>query len=175
MACPDCPAKVPVISQAFAATLVVRLSEERKRRVALACLEWLTRRDAGLKLYEGINGREYSDLEKDLIALEVPVVTRLPCPLYAPKERNKCVLGGLGQHGRLFDPGAAPYGWLPTMLLRLIDPVSFRAQVVARQVADAKVGLLTRKTLLDPRHEGTLTDFPVTDRANPESPYYGLT
>jgi len=150
MACQDCPARVPIVSQALAAKLAVRLPPECRARTAVACLEWLTRQDHGLSLYEGINGRAYSSLEKDLIALEVPIVATLPCPFAAPTEPEGCILGGIGS----LDPGAAPFGWLPTMLLWLIDPVSFRAQITSHSIADAKVSMLTRKTLLDP-YEGS--------------------
>lgn len=154
MACPDCPGAVPVVSQAMASAIVVQMTKEHKDRAALLSLQWLTKRDPLLSLYEGIMGRAYTNFEKDLIAIEVGVVSHLSCPFHDAKERGQCALGPAVQYALSHDPGSAPFGWLPTMLLRLIDPVQFRALVKAREIADAKVSMLTRKRALDP-FEGT--------------------
>jgi hypothetical protein len=60
-------------------------------------------------------------------------------------------LGGLGPHyNRAEETGKAPYGWLPTLVAKFLDRPTLLDLARKRQIADAKISLLTR-------NEGFLT------------------
>ena len=145
MTCSGCPTNVPVVSQELACHLVVLMPLDKRTRVAVKAMEWLVERHEGLSLYEGVNGRQYTTEERNAIALETPVVAALPCPFYAPDKLGRCVVGGLGKRYNSRDElGKAPYGFLPAMLMRMIDRPGYRTLVQSRTVADAKVAMVTR-------------------------------
>lgn len=142
MPCPNCPGPVPVVSQSLAQKLISQIPETKRPGILIATFEWLTRKDEGLTIYEGINGRPYTDREKDIIAMEHGIVAELPCPYHTP---NGCMLGGLGPHyNRIEETGKAPYGWLPTLVAKFLDRRTLLELARKRQIADAKISLLTR-------------------------------
>ncbi len=148
MPCPSCPGPVPVISQSLAAQVIGKIPELQRPAILIATFEWLTRKDQGLTIYEGIIGRPYTNKEKDTIALEHGIVAELPCPYHTP---DGCMLGGLGPHyNRIEETAKAPYGWLPTLVAKFLDRATLKDLARRRQIADAKISLLTR-------NEGFLT------------------
>jgi len=144
----QCPcAYVPVVSVALAGRFLGNMAPERRLPALLAAMAWLTARHPGLSLYEGINGRPYTDAEKDAIAHETGVVLNLPCPFHT--EAGGCLLGGLPtSYNRAEEAGKAPYGWLPTLVARTWAREEFRRLVQEGAVADAKVANLTRNEAL---------------------------
>jgi hypothetical protein len=110
--------------------------------VLLTSIAWLTVDHEGLEYYRAIVGREYTSTEKDDIAADTYKVMQLPCPFF---DQGKCIFGGLGRHFNTIEEHlSAPYGFLPTMLARLINPAMIKDLVLSGKVADAKVCLLTR-------------------------------
>jgi len=139
--CPHCP-QVPVVSEVCASRRLHRLAEYKVQRALLLAMQWLTERHAGLKLYEGIQGRQYTNYEKDRIAVETGLVEPLDCPLW---QRGECVIGGLGmEYTRRRELGRGPYGWLPTLIAKFYDRDGFRSLIKQGAIADVKVALLTR-------------------------------
>lgn len=152
MSCESCPNSVPVVSQRVADYVVTHLPPALRHRAAVAALEWLTARHAGLELYVGINGRHYTATEKRAIAHEIAAVAGLPCPF---KVGESCLLGGLGPLYRTFyEAHRPPYGWLPTQIARLLDGRTYRELVRRGAIADAKVALVTRNEGLEIQPKG---------------------
>ncbi len=142
--CPDCPT-VPVVSQRLADVVTKRLPVSRQAAVLIAAMAWLVERHVGLTLYEGINGRPYTDTEKDAIGAETGLVAGLPCPFVSEKG---CTLGGLGAgYSIIKDSGRPPYAWLPVWITRAYALADYRILVRHRNIADAKVALLTRNSV----------------------------
>ena len=141
MNCLGCP-QVPVVSVVLAHHRLQRLSESERQAAAAKALEWLLTRHEGVETYAGIHGRPYTDEEKDALAVETQAVAGTPCPFFA---ESGCIIGGLGPHyNRVEETGKAPYGWLPTLVARECDLGGYKHLVVAKEIADVKVALLTR-------------------------------
>lgn len=137
--CPGCP-QVPVVSEKLARTVLKRVAERGKPLIA--ALQWLVQPHEGLEVYLGVVGREYTQEERDAIAVETQAAAALPCPF---QEDGQCMIGGLGPHyNRVEETGQAPYGWLPTLVAREWAIDDFRGFVRSRQVADVKVALMNR-------------------------------
>ena len=144
MSCPNCPGQVPVISLALANEILDRIPKERRDTILRATFDWLCEKHPGLTFYEGINGRGYTDEEKDAIGLEHGVVAELPCPYH---HNDACLIGGLGpKYMEAQEVGKSPYGWLPTLVAMSWGKSAFKHLVIGREIADAKVSLLTRNT-----------------------------
>jgi hypothetical protein len=143
MACGDCPNVVPVVSEALAHQIVSRLDKQQAIPAELAALQWLVTRHEGLAIYWGIHGRPYTHFEQDAIALETEAASGLPCPFYEVPQG--CLLNGLGPYfNRVSETGHQHYGWLPTMVARLLCRDTFRDLVAHQQIADVKVAFLSR-------------------------------
>lgn len=143
MACPNCPNEVPVVSEKLAKQIVSRLDKQQRIAAELAALQWLVTRHEGLSIYWGIHGRPYTHFEQDAIALETAATSVLPCPFYEVPQG--CILWGLGSYfNRVSETGHKHYGWLPTMVARLLCRDTFLDLVAHQQVADVKVAFLSR-------------------------------
>ena len=142
MPCSRCPGPVPVMSVALARRILAQVPELQRPKILIASFEWLCGKDEGIRIYEGITGRPYTDREKDAIALDQGVVAGLPCPYHTP---NGCMLGELGpQYNARDEHQKAPYGWLPTLVAREWDRATLTDMAKRREIADAKISLLTR-------------------------------
>lgn len=160
MSCDYCPSEVPVVSGELARRVISRLSPAQRYLAMSLALEWLVTRHEGLELY-GISAehvgagdllpRPYEAWETDLIALEFGIVAGLPCP-FREDDVHGCILGGLGPlYNRALETGKAPYFWLPSALLRLLDRETYRTFVARKEIADAKVAGLSRNEDVDQR------------------------
>lgn len=145
MRCKGCPTSVPVVSDELATHLAIMMPDDVRHKTCEASLAWLVTRHEGLSIYLGINGRGYTPEERNLIAGETPAVASLPCPYYDKTAKSGCILGGLGRrYSKRQEANKAPYGWLPTMLMRRLDPQALKTLVKSKEIADAKVTMLTR-------------------------------
>lgn len=134
MNCAGCPS-VPAVP-ANAVRGYAMLPQALAQRVLQTALAWLVERHAGLAVYAGIAGRQYTLDERKAIALETAVVARLACP-WAAK-------AGCALPVRRFAGSGPPYGWLPTLLARELAPCDLSELVRHGAIADAKIALLNR-------------------------------
>ena len=149
--CPGCPLRTPVVSLAHAQAVVRRMAPASRLTVVDACVHWLTQPHEGLTVKSGIVGRDYGAIERALIASEEWAVETLACPFAA--ERG-CLLDGCYTPGEWLRDQVTkpPWGWLPALILKLLDPPTLRELHRTRWVADAKVvGVSFRRDFPKPR------------------------
>lgn len=152
MTCLNCPGPVPVISERLAKQIIPVIPRGDHSIVLQATFDWLRERHEGLTIYKGITGRDYTNSEKDEIGPEHGVVADLPCPYHTP---IGCLIGGLGAHHNFAEEmNQPPYGWLPTMLARILDRAYLKQLAENREIADAKISLLTRNRDWNYRGQG---------------------
>lgn len=142
LGCQDCPNQVPIVSARVARLIVEALPVPLFARVKIKSFEWLTTKHPGLTLYEGIHGRWYTDLEKDVIALEAENVRGTGCPY---QQDGRCLIIEY-LPSQCADVNGDNLGWMPTFLARELDKRLLLDLVAARAVADAKVAGVTRRT-----------------------------
>ena len=139
--CPNCPT-VPIVSVRLATKIFPAMSSQKRMKALLASFEWLTKRDEGLSLYNGVNGREYTNDEKKAISFEASTVAGFQCPFWSGKS---CSIGGLGPHyNRVEETQAGQYGWAPLLLARELDRQQLKELASRCAIADAKIALLSR-------------------------------
>lgn len=156
MPCPPCQYTVPAVSPGLVAEALERLLPTQRTAILVSTLAWLIERHDGLQMFEGITGRPYTNEEKKQIAFDQSAVESLPCPYH---EGEKCLIGGLGPkftYAQEYDKG--PYGWLPTLVARALDIVTFRELCKRHFIADAKIALMTRTTEFPTRGMPTAED-----------------
>lgn len=155
--CSGCPDHVPAVSWALALSVVQRLGAGDRPRVIGRCVDWLTTRHPNMRVYLGVCGRPYFADERESIATESWAVEQTRCPF---AQDGTCLIGGLGTAAQLHrEARRSEYVWLPTALLKLLDPGLLRYLTQTRVVADAKVAGMTRNR-----------DFPIP-RWSTNQPY----
>lgn len=139
--CPNCPT-VPVVSVRLAEQLFEEMPPAERQKALVLAMEWLCQKHEGLALYNGVNGREYTNEEKKAISYEASTVAGLPCPFW---RASRCSLRGLGPHyNRTEEAQSEPYGWLPVLVARVLDRPQLILLASEGAIADAKIALLTR-------------------------------
>jgi len=141
MSCASCPSPTPVVSLGLSRRVVESVPEEHRLRLFIKALEWLVTRHEGLTVYLGVNGRPYTQEERVAIAKETQAVRVLPCPFM---EGETCLLDRLPLYEFGDEVQKPPYLFLPTAVAKLIDEETLREVVRRKEVADAKVALLSR-------------------------------
>jgi len=142
MSCLTCPTPVPIVSLRIAKLTASLIPQDKRLKVMYHALEWLVTRHEGLTLYLGVNGRNYTNDEKVAISKELGTVQVLSCPFL---EGDNCILDRLPPAYTLANEcGKSPYLWLPTAMAKLVDEDTLREVVNRKEVADAKVAMLTR-------------------------------
>jgi hypothetical protein len=136
---------MPLVGMKLAKRIAVFIPEKNRLKVTLRALEWLCKRDEGLVSYNGVNGRQYTEEERRAIAGELAAVETLSCPFM---DGETCMIGGLPRGYNRDETAKPPYLWLPTAMVKLLDEETLRQVVKNREVADAKVAMLSRNEAL---------------------------
>lgn len=166
--CRFCPKAVPIVSDDLARAIAARFNPTVQKDLAYLCTRWLLERHEGLTLYQGLRGESLAPDERLAVAEEVGLVARLPCPFVV---NGWCALGGCSaQPGWVREElkeHKEQFGFLPAMLLRVLDPETLRYLTQSHQIADAKVtGLWRRSGFPIPERRRTA---PTIVPANPPS------
>jgi len=134
-----------VVSLALATRIVAMLPERQRAAILKRSLEWLVTRHPGLTVYLGVHGRPYSQDERATIAKECAAVEGLACPFL---DGELCKLDRLPGYEPELEVGRAPYLWIPTAMAKLLGEHTLREAVRLKEVADAKVTMLSRNEAL---------------------------
>ncbi len=157
MICRSCPSPIPTVSLRLAADIANKIPERHQMKVILPAVNWLLERHEGLSFYHGIHGRPYTNEEKVAIADDTTAIEWLTCPYCVRSEDihihkdGSCILESINPNIRIFRDsefrdanGQGQFMWLPAALVRALDKDLLRELVSSKDIADAKVTILTR-------------------------------